>query len=148
MTDTLFDPEFATKAIAPSGDIAIDDGSVPTWIVVTWLFVSRSKTTTFAAVADVAPLVLVDGDGVALALVAPAAAVVGEAAVAALGVVVPAALVVAAALGDALAAVVAAALGVAAADVAPLVLGVIVALAPVAPELVPAVPIEPATMKA
>jgi len=89
MTDTLFDPEFATKAIAPSGDIAIDAGSVPTWIVVTWLLVSRSNTTTAAEVADVAPVVPVDGDGVAFALVAPAAAVVGEAAAAALAPGVP-----------------------------------------------------------
>jgi len=52
MTDTLFDPMLGTKAVLPSGDIAIDDGSVPTLISVTRVLVSRSKTAT-----EFAPLV-------------------------------------------------------------------------------------------
>src|SRR5207247_5641238 len=72
MTDTSFEPELATKATVPSGDIAIDDGSVPTLMVATWLFVRRSKTTTVAGVALVVLAdVLVEGVVVAFAALAP-----------------------------------------------------------------------------
>lgn len=54
MTERLFDPRFGTKAIEPSGDMAIDEGFVPTWMSDTRVLVSRSNTVT--AFAPVEPL--------------------------------------------------------------------------------------------